>query len=264
MHSVRSRLSAIVAYWLRYGVFEREGAPTLVAEDYAEQALGGADAAGTTEARFGSGELQITRVRILDSDSGLPTTSERATTSRSTSSTSHAPPCRPRCSRSSSAATSGVVLAAPTTRDVGLVPPVAVRQRDGRDLPAATGAPTRPLRVDRRVFRLLDSQRVRPSIPRGPVRGRAGGPERGEGADQPAPGLEARLSPLGPGDRQPVSSPPVQWPLDVVLVGGCGHVGTSARHRLCQRRPAGLCLRRKPCRRRSGRRRPPAVLRAGR
>ena len=113
------------AYWLRYGVLEREGAPTLVAEDYAEQALGGADAAGTTEARFGSGELQITRVRILDSEqrpadhvrTGDDLTVHLEYVART-------PVQTPVFSLEVTHATSGVVLAAPTTRDVGLVPAV--------------------------------------------------------------------------------------------------------------------------------------------
>ena len=113
------------AYWLRYGVLEREGAPAAVAEEYADQALGGADAAATTEARFGSGELQIVKVQILGQDS-RPADHFRTGDDILVrlEYDARVPVQTPVFSIELSHSTSGVVLAAPTTRDVGLVPPV--------------------------------------------------------------------------------------------------------------------------------------------
>jgi ABC-type polysaccharide/polyol phosphate transport system ATPase subunit len=113
------------AYWLRYGMLEREGLPAAVAEEYAEQALGGAEAASTNEARFGSGEVLIVKVQILGPD-GRPATQVRTGDDVAVRMDYEArvPVTTPVFSVEVAHSTSGVVLASPTTRDVGLIPPV--------------------------------------------------------------------------------------------------------------------------------------------
>jgi ABC-2 type transport system ATP-binding protein len=113
------------AYWLRYGVLEREGAPAKVAEEYAELALGGANAADTNEARFGSGEIQIIRVQVTGPD-GLPADHVRTGDDITIrlEYDARVPVETPVFSVEITHSASGVVLTSPTTRDVGIIPQV--------------------------------------------------------------------------------------------------------------------------------------------
>ncbi len=111
------------AYWLRYGVLEEEGSPDDVSAHYAEEALGSADA-GVNEARWGSGELRITNVQLLDpTDRPVSTVRTGEDITVRLAYEARVPVETPVFTVTLTHG-SGVVVAAPTTRDVGLVLPL--------------------------------------------------------------------------------------------------------------------------------------------
>jgi ABC-type polysaccharide/polyol phosphate transport system ATPase subunit len=111
------------AYWLRYGVLEEEGSPDEVSAHYAEEALGAAEA-GVNEARWGSGELRIGHVQLLDV-AGQPVTSVRTGEDITVRMSYEARvPVETPVFSVTVVHASGVAVASPTTRDVGLVPPL--------------------------------------------------------------------------------------------------------------------------------------------
>jgi ABC-2 type transport system ATP-binding protein len=111
------------AYWLRYGVLEDQGSPDEVSSHYAEQALGSAEA-GVNEARWGSGELRISQVQLVDGR-GQPFSSVRTGDDITVRITYEARvPVETPVFAVTLVHASGVAVASPTTRDVGLVPPL--------------------------------------------------------------------------------------------------------------------------------------------